>query len=313
MKKLILALSLLISVFNTNAQSKDDKKEEKDKISFDVKISDEPIVAGQNFTITYTLKGAQGENFSLETSGIENAKILYGPSTQFSSQTTTNPESGKLLTYISQSYIYVAQADEKAGTVIIPDATIEVNGEKYTAKGLKIKSVKEKGNKGSSNKKGSSQSQPSPKAQNKPKENMEISDKDVFIKTEISRKAAGIGESIEITYRLYTKWDVASIADYRFPDFTGFNVKPVSTSGGDDFTEEKYNGQKYKVSDIKKFVISAPKAGDYTIEPFTLTLFLETEKDEKKRESMSRNDRYESLVRKKISSEKITVLVGTIL
>lgn len=301
MKRIYIIFLFLLAIIGAYAQSEE-------KITFEIDAPKEVLVE-QQFRLSYTLKQAQGSDLDISFDKIKNAEVLYGPSVSTMSQSRS--EGREFVMSFSEVYTYVLQASEKEGTITIPDATIEVKGKEYTAKGVKIKVVKNI-NSGKNTEKNSSKIDKN-KDKGASKKNKEISDKDVFIKAIVSRRSAGIGDPIEITYRLYTTQDVAQVADYTVPSFSGFSVKNVSTSDGDDFVEEKYEGKKYKAMDISRYIIYPKKTGKFDIEPFNLILLFDSEQDKKKIEQMTRRERYNSMIRKKVSSETISIIVGTVL
>lgn len=329
MKKLLLSLCIAFIVLSVKSQS--------GKITFEIEAPTE-VLKGETFRVSYVLNGSEGNNFKVNFENLKNANVLFGPSTSISSSSTTDPESGQRITNYSQAYIYTLKADVKDGTINLPVATIEVGTKRQTAKSVKInivssKTVPQNGDSGV----GSSGNTPSenddissdrgekilPKSnlEEQPKNELDeqsqsnklqLSEKDVMIKTIVSRTAVGVGDTIEVTYRLYTKHDVAYAMDYVYPNFTGFYVRSLPLISS-DFTTDNFDGQNYKVADIARYQLIAKDTGTYKVQPFSMTLLFDSETDKGIIAKMSRRERLNSMIQKTVSSEPFAITVGIIL
>ncbi|NDW08096.1 BatD family protein [Dysgonomonas sp. 520] len=290
-KRTILYIFLLsFCLSNINAQKEG-------KIKFYTEVPEE-VLPDTRFQLHYVLEGAEGKDFDVAQTKLENVYVLYGPSTSSSVQSTTNPKTGERITEYKTKYTYMLQSGDK-GTITIPEASIDVNGKKLTTKSKKIKIV---------------ESKTKPKTEKQDSKKIEITDKDIFIKTSTSKRAAGIGDPIEISYTLYIKSDleIENVMDSDRPRFSGFRVKREAVDDERDSKQEKLNGKTYNVIEIAKYTIYPQDTGSYPIEPYSLTLLIDPDKKRDK-SGMTQRELYNSMIKKTVSSEKIRIVVGSVL
>jgi hypothetical protein len=298
---LLLALAFLPVSFIT-------AQEDKQPV-FDAEAPTE-VLQSEQFSITFTLTGTQGDGFDFDQSKITNAEVLYGPSV--STFSSTNYSGGTRRTEIKQIYKFVLRPVKKKGKIEIPEATITANGEKLVTKALKLKIV-EKKNDNSTQK----QSAKADKEQssNTPQSSLTISDEDVFLKAVIARRTLELKEEITLTYRLYVKPQLEPYfsGNIQNPNFNGLNVTQIQLPRQNEFIEETLNGVDYKAMDIAKFKISAQRAGNYTISPYKVELMFDTISDKEQLQQMDQYRRMRTMLRKQIESAAVNIAAGVLL
>lgn len=101
----------------------------------------------------------------------------------------------------------------------------------------------------------------------KPGENVAAkTEKNLFIKLDLSKKTCYVGEPIVATYQLFTRLpSETTITDA--PSFNGFSVSDLDISSNS--TLEKYNGRKYNVYTIRKVELYPLQAGNITLGSMT--------------------------------------------
>lgn len=177
-------------------------------------------------------------------------RILSGPNQSTNMQIIN----GKMDASISLSYLVVAP---EIGEVNLGSASIDYDGKTYTTKPLKIKVEK---------------SSVPAQQQNNP---AGISDKDIakslFIVAEADKRTAFVGEQVTITYKLYTKLNIASPQITKLPVFQGFWTEEVDIRNI-NFDVVMYNNERFRVAVIKKAALFPTKTGTLTVSPFELSI-----------------------------------------
>ncbi len=219
----------------------------------------ETVSVGDQFRLVFTIN-EQGENFKAPQnfSGFD---LLYGPST--SSSYSSSVVGGKTVTQISNSYSFLLQAT-KEGTFSIPKASVVVNGRTIYSKALKIKVTTE--SKRSEKAENNDTGELSPRSASG-----QISDKDAFIETLVSKTQVSEQEAIAVTYKLYTKVAVQEVGRTRLPNFDGFQVDYLNIPN-QEYRSESYNGQSYYTVILQKLLLTPQQKGTMAIPESTIPL-----------------------------------------
>lgn len=210
-------------------------------------------VVGQNerFQIYFTLSCPdmnKASNFKAPSFG--GLKILSGPNQSTSMQIIN----GKMDASVTLSYLVFAP---EIGEANIGAATISYDGKAYTTKPVKIKVEK-------SSAPAQQQSGVSAKSAK------EIA-KNLFIVAEADKKSAYVGEQVTVTYKLYTKVNIASPQITKLPVFQGFWTEEVDIKNI-NFDIAMYNNERFRVAVIKKAALFPTKTGSLTVSPFELKI-----------------------------------------
>ncbi|MEM1136530.1 MAG: BatD family protein [Bacteroidota bacterium] len=219
------------------------------------------VATGENFRIIYTVN-EKGENFKSADfpSGI---RVLSGPN--LSTSSSVQIINGKVSQSMNQSYTFYAVATEE-GTLSIPPATVEVDGETYTSESLNIEVVQGNSNSQAQQQSNSTQSNPN---QTKVPE-AEIANKDLFVRVELSDKEVYQGESLLATLKVYARVDLEGFEDIRYPSFNGFWSEDIDVSSRISLERGTVNGQIYNIGTFKKVLLFPQQSGKLTISPFEL-------------------------------------------
>jgi len=210
-------------------------------------------VVGQNerFQVYFTLSCPdlnKASNF--KPPDFKGLKILSGPNQSTSMQIIN----GKMDASITLSYLVYAP---DMGEFNIGSASITYEGKAYTSNPIKVKVEKA-----------------SPQAQqqnsNSVKSEKEIA-KSLFIIAEADKRNACVGEQIIVTYKLYTKVNIASPQITKLPVFQGFWTEEVDIKNI-NFDVAMYNNERFKVAVIKKAALFPTKTGTLTVSPFELKI-----------------------------------------
>ncbi len=242
MNKKIFSTLFLIVLFAINSFGQE--------VSFDAKAP-ETVSVGQQFRLIFTVN-AEGDKFKAP-SKIDGFDIIYGPST--SSSYSSSVMGGKTVTAMSISYVYVLQP-KKEGTFVIPEATIEVKGKTISSNTVKIKVVA-----------GEKPQEPESNDSNESRvdeQSSDITEKDAFIQTLVSKTQVKENEAFAITYKLYTKVGVQGVERTQYPKYEGFQVDELNVANNQMKTET-YNGQKYSTAIIRQLLLTPQQKGNLEI------------------------------------------------
>lgn len=212
------------------------------------KASAPPVaVMGENFRLSYTVN-AEGKD--LRVPELTDFDVLMGPST--STSMSAQIINGNTTTETSLTFTYIL-APKKEGTFNIAPATIKVNGSNYSSNALSIKVLPpEKANEAAAQQEGSSSG-------------ARASKDDVFLGISVSNRNVYEQEGILVTFKLYTRVDLAGINAPKFPEFDGFLAQEVELPENKQWVIEDHNGKRYQAVVIKQTVLYPQRSGKITI------------------------------------------------
>jgi len=183
--------------------------------------------------------------------------VLAGPSRSMSSQIINGQISSSL------SFIYILSADLE-GTFTIEPAKITVDGNVLTSNPITIKVVK-------GGQKPSGQGKEKSQEKTLSQQADEIIRNNLFIRLNVDKTQAYLGETIVATYKLYVHPDlnIVNISVPKMPSFNGFwtqdfGIKELK------FSTEVVNGVTFKVADLKQVVLIPQQTGTLTIDPMEI-------------------------------------------
>jgi hypothetical protein len=205
------------------------------------------VVTGQQFHLTYTLN-TEGKDLRIQE--IPDFEVLFGPSPSVAHR--VNYINGQTISETTVTYTYVLMA-KKEGTFTIPPATIKVNNSNYTSNVLTVKvlppdQASEAQTQGNASLSG-------------------LSDKDLFIVMQVSKRNVYEQEGFLVTFKLYSKnIQIGGLKDVKFPEFEGFLAQEVELPTEKQWTLENYNGVNYQMVVLKQTVLYPQRSGKITID-----------------------------------------------
>lgn len=243
-----------------------------DDISFTAKASKNKIVTGETVQITYTIN-SNATNFKAPT--FNGFKVISGPNQSSSFQWIN----GKTSQSFSISFILMA---EKEGTYNIKGASIEAGGKTYTSNEITIEVVKGTPPQQSQQ---SQQVQPrhtpffdpfdpfSVQPQQNTTQTQDLKD-DIYLKVNVDKKSAYVGEQITATYKIYTRIDIVSNSVKKLPLLNGFWSQDIDNKGQAHLVKEIVDGVPYYVAELKKTILFPQRAGTLEIDPLEMDIVL---------------------------------------
>jgi hypothetical protein len=203
------------------------------------------VSVGEQIQVTYTLN-TNGKNFRAPV--FYDFNVLVGPNQSTQMQFINGAVSQAI------SFTYILQAT-KEGTFKIGPAEITAGSTKLTSNPLTILVLKSSGK---------SQAQG---GQNQKGEAPITGGKNVFIVASADKTNVYQGEAVIVSYRLYTKVTLLNYAISKLPAFNGFWSQEINMPQQLEFHTQNYDGENYKVAEIKKMVLFPQHSGTLTIDP----------------------------------------------
>ncbi|SCY56450.1 BatD family protein [Flavobacterium caeni] len=218
------------------------------QVQFEAKVSKTTLGLNERLRVDFTMNG-DGDNFTPPS--FEGFRVVGGPSQQVS-QSWVNGRSS-----FQKAYSYFLLPLQK-GTLVLRQATVEINGQVYKTNPIKITVTN---------------------AVDLPKDPYnapQVSANDaIHLVAEVSKANPYVNEPITVVYKLYFGNIVIknqrSLNNPKYNDFWSQNIeiKQIVTEEG------VYNGQRCNVAVLKKVVLYPQKSGKLEIEPLSIDFDLQ--------------------------------------
>jgi len=218
------------------------------QVQFDAKVSKTSLGLNERIRIDFSMN-ADGDNFippNFESCGF---KVVSGPS-QMVSQSWINGRST-----FNKAYSYTLMPMKK-GSLIIKQASIEINGQNYKTTPLKITVT---------------DAVDLPKDPNQ--EPTVRADDNLYLVADISKANPFVNEPITVVYKLYFSYNIG-ITNWRelnkpkYNDFWSQNIDIKQLVA----EEGIFKGEKYRYVVLRKTVLYPQKSGKLEIEPLSLDI-----------------------------------------
>lgn len=227
------------------------------------------VPAGQTFEIVYSINVRGSKSF--QAPSFEGLDILYGPyQSQSSSFQFVN---GRQSQSFNLSFTYGLRAP-KEGNITVGAASIIVDGKTYQSEPFTLNVTA--GNQNRTNQAGrvnpsrnNSRPQTDARQSNTQKQQSlppEVSDQDLFVTVQPSKKNPYVGEQIILNYRIYTSIPVEQFIINKTPSNKGFWVEELDVNPQSQ-NQEMIDGRNYVYADIRRVALFAQNEGTHTVEP----------------------------------------------
>ncbi|MFO7525315.1 MAG: BatD family protein [Ignavibacteriaceae bacterium] len=215
-------------------------------------VNENRVADNDRLQITFTFEGKdinKLKNFTPPS--FKDFRIFSGPNQSTSMQIIN----GVVSASISYSYILLPNT---TGTFTIGSASIEYDDEKFRTDPISVTIVK-----GSAKPK---------QEQNQSVSNEEIAN-NLFIRTIVDKNRAYLGEQITVTYKLYTRLNIASqMSISKLPQYQGFWAEEIETSQNISFNTEVIDGKQFSVGILKRAALFPTQTGKLEVTPFELNV-----------------------------------------
>lgn len=225
--KLALLWVMMLTVLQGAAQD----------IRVEASVNRNPIMPGEQVTLTVTVANGQGE---VNMPRIQGLTFLYGPSVGSSVMTVNGRRSAEY------TYAWTFRADQD-GVVNIPEIAVRTQAGILRTQAFDLKITS--GNQGTS---GAGVSG------------------NFAVTIEPSKRKLYLGESLVLEYKIYQLFGNFRPESYDFPELQGFWPEKVDDHQG-RWENQLINGQRYQVATIKVDVVFPQKTGTFTIDGFSMT------------------------------------------
>ncbi len=264
------------------------------------------VGSGQQFAVTFTVNAAAS---NLKAPSFKGFSVLSGPNQ--SSSSSMQIINGRMSQSVSFAFTYYLQAGNEGSYTISP-AKITVEGKTYETESFTIKVVKTSANAGNQQQQ---QQQQQSRQQQGNQAGGTISDKDVFIRANVSNASPYQGEQIIVTYKFYTCLNASPYPYDKLASNKGFWSEDI-TKQGERFVQYKefINGKQYIVAEIRKVALFPQESGKLTIKPFEIDAIVQVQAQ--KRRTNTNFDFFDDFfsspvqnVRKTLKSNEIVINV----
>ena len=224
--------------------------------NLELSVSKNPVAVGEEFRIDFTLDG-EGSGFNPPT--LNGLRKISGPNQ--SSSSSMQIINGKISRSQSTKYSYYVTA-LKEGELEIGEASITSNGKVIRSKTGVINVTK---------------ADPNSKKNN----NYNIAE-NVYVKATANKKNIYQGEQIVVSYKLYSKINLADINLSTIPELNGFWKEEIKTKSSAEL--EVIDGVKHNVWEISRFVLTPQKSGKLNIDPMSINITVQIKKQRNRRD-----------------------------
>jgi len=218
------------------------------QVQFEAKVSKNTLGLNERVRIEFTMN-ADGDNFvppNFEASGF---RVVGGPS-QSVSQSWINGKSS-----FNKSYSYVLMPSQK-GSLIIRQASIEINGQVYKTSPLKMNVTN------------------AVEMPRDPNEAPAISaDDNIYLVADVSKSNPYVNEPITVVYKIYFSYNIGitnwrELSKPKYNDFWSQNIDIKQLVA----EEGMFKGERYRYVVLRKTVLYPQKSGKLEIEPLSLDI-----------------------------------------
>lgn len=215
-------------------------------------VNETRIADNDRLQVTFTFEGKdinKLKNFAPPS--FKDFRIFSGPNQSTSMQIIN----GVVSASISYSYILLPNT---TGNHTIGSASIEYEDEKFRTDPITVTIVK-----------GSAK----PKQENNQSVSNEEIANNLFIRTIVDKNRAYLGEQITVTYKLYTRLNIASqMSISKLPQYQGFWAEEIETNQNITFNTEVIDGKQFSVGILKRAALFPTQTGKLEVTPFELNV-----------------------------------------
>lgn len=203
-------------------------------VSFEATSDARQAVLDSYFDITFTLKNADGDNFTPPS--FKDFIVVSGPNRSVKTSIINGQVSKE------EGFIYTLKP-QRLGRLVIGSATIRVKGRTLRSNPITIEVV---------------QSRPG-------------ASEEAFIRAEASTTEARVGQQVILDYKLYTTVDVGSLNILSESDYQGFFARDIRRYDG-RIIREVVKGKQYATKLLKRVALFPQQAGQLAIAPMEVQL-----------------------------------------
>ncbi|MDR3095362.1 MAG: BatD family protein [Bacteroidales bacterium] len=217
------------------------------------------VKVGEPFQLDVEINGKGSQPAFAEMTAF---KVLRSMGTQ--QQVQTSMSGGKFVSSVIVVYSYAVQAMQE-GTQDFPAVEVTVDKKKYQSSPVPVQVVAGNASAQAQAQQGGATAQPD-------NSQVQTDNREVFVSVIPSRSKMYQGEYITATLKLFSKVDISSINDVKFPTFDGFFKQDLDTPPLRSLERETVNGEVYGAGVLKQIILFPQKSGTLTISPCSMEI-----------------------------------------
>jgi len=261
------------------------------------------VAVDEQFNLTFVIEGESKPSSVSWTIGSD-FQLVWGP--QKGTSSSVQIVNGKITKSEQYTYTYVLRATKK-GRFTIPAATASVRGRQISSRTPEIEVL----DSGASSQQPSSGSARQGQGQQQRRGGTaDVASDDLFLRFNLSKTSAVIGEPIYATLKIYSSVNISGFEDAKLPSFNGFWSQENAPSQI-QFKRESVGGRIYDAALIRSYVIIPQQAGDLRIDPAELVTLVNVRSQS--RSGSIFDDFFDNgyvTVRKRVTTPAVTVRVS---
>ena len=234
---------------------------------FTASLSRNRVGVGERFRISYTVRNKNMEGITLPR--MPDFSLVGGPYNSSSTQIIN----GNYSSSATVAYDFVCS---KPGHYTIAGGVLKSGGQNFTSNSLELEVSKESGGGNASRQQGRQDpTNPFGGQSQQPAQEVNITPRDLFIVTSLSKSTVYPGEPVTVTFKIYTRFPQLNIEDIKFPEYRDAWMNELKESGDRAFNRENYEGQAYNSAILQKTLFIPQRAGNLDIKPVTATVLVQ--------------------------------------
>ena len=224
-------------------------------ITIQASVSKNTVGPEEQFSYSVEVSGSTTSLPDVNFPDLSKFYVLSGPNESTNLQWINGKmSSSKILTFYLQP--------RQAGTFTIAPATVEYKGKTYRSNAITIKVTKT----------AQAPTAGRQKKQQRGRSDQELLGKSLYLKTEVSRRSAYLGEQITVSYKLYFRAEVRTYNVDKMPGHTGFWVEKFEMPSQPVIESTIINGIRYNVATLDKVALFPTQTGTLTVDPMRITV-----------------------------------------
>jgi hypothetical protein len=256
MKKIILLVIIMLSVLLWSAE-------------LEVNAYVNRSTVGVNDVLQYTIEISGSDADKIGTPSLPELTGFDQRGVSTSSSSSYTMVNGKFESSVTKKYQYTL-VPQNPGKIDIPSITIKYKNQSYKTKAIPINVVP------GSNEPAPTQSSPTSPSRTNTNTSEKLSD-NLFIEAEISNRNPYRNEPIELTYTIYSKYSVTSLAFDEEPSFMGFWKEDVFTPSRINFRRVNRDGEIFNAMTLKTYALFPSQTGRVVIDALKMNVDIRTE------------------------------------
>ncbi len=224
-------------------------------LDFRASVDRNRIEVGERLTLTVSISSEGLKSAPTpELDAPEGFDVLNRTS---SSSTSISIVNGEMTTTKDVAFVYTLEA-VRAGSFLIGPARMTHQGKVYKTSAIRVEVAK---------KTGGGQPRPKPRPGKRPRgtEDRDI-EANLFIRPETNKGRVYVGEQLNLSYTLYTKYNLQNVSYSRNPTFTGFWAEALYDAQRLDLKREIVEGQAYNTLLLKRVALFPTTFGRQKLE-----------------------------------------------